>query len=145
VQLRPFETGRDERTFWRVAEAAFEQHFGHTPTPFETWSQEWYAAEDWDPARVLLAERGREVVGELAWIDADPDGYIVSVGVLEAHRGLGIAKALLRRAFVDIAASGFEHATLSVDAENVTGAVQLYRSVGMEPVRESRVFQRNAT
>jgi mycothiol synthase len=142
VHLRTFEPGRDERTFWRVAEAAFEQHFGHAPTPFETWVQEWYAADSWDPARVLLAEQGGEVVGELAWVDADPDGYIVSVGVLEAHRGLGIAQALLRRAFADIETAGFAHATLSVDAENATGAVQLYRSVGMEPVREDRVFQR---
>jgi ribosomal protein S18 acetylase RimI-like enzyme len=145
VQLRPFQTGRDERTFWLVSEAAFEQHFGHAPTPFETWVQEWYASDGWDPARVILAERGGEVVGELAWVDADPDGYIVSVGVLEGHRGLGIAKALLRQAFADISAAGFAHATLSVDAENVTGAVQLYRSVGMETVRESRVFQRKGT
>jgi mycothiol synthase len=141
LALRTFETDRDERTFWEVAETSFEEHFGHAPTPFATWEQEWYASSDWVPSRVLLAEHDGEVVGELAWVDADPDGYIVSLGVLEEHRGRGIAKALLRRAFADIAAAGFAEATLTVDAANVTGAVGLYRSVGMEEVREYVVFQ----
>jgi len=142
VTIRAFQTGRDERTFWRVSEAAFEGHFGMTPSPFESWEGEWYGSDDWNPDRVLLAERDGEVVGELGWVDAMPDGYIASLGVLEAHRGHGIAKALLRRAFTDIAQAGFANATLSVDTENATGAVGLYRSVGMEPVREAHVFER---
>lgn len=142
VTIRTFQTDRDERTFWRVSEAAFEGHFGMTPSPYESWEGEWYRSDDWNPDRVLLAERDGAVVGELGWVDAVPDGYIVSLGVLEAHRGRGIAKALLRRAFTDIAQAGFANATLSVDTENATGAVGLYRGVGMEPVREAHVFER---
>jgi mycothiol synthase len=141
ITIRRFETGRDERTFWRVAEGAFVEHFNHTPTPYVSWEAEWYRSEDWHPERILLADRDGAVVGETAWVDADPDGYIVSVGVLPEHRGRGIARALLRRAFADIATAGFPNATLTVDSENTTGAVELYRSVGMEPIRETHVFR----
>jgi mycothiol synthase len=142
VSIRRFETGRDERTFWEVSEAAFEGHYGHVPSPFESWEGEWYRSDDWDPDQVLLAERDGVVVGSLAWVGSGADGYIASVGVLEAHRGRGIASALLRTAFVDIAAAGFTSATLSVDTENATGAVGLYRSAGMDVVRESHIFER---
>jgi ribosomal protein S18 acetylase RimI-like enzyme len=90
---------------------------------------------------VLLAEHDGVVVGETAWVEAGTDGYIPSVGVLAAYRGRGIGTALLRTAFVRIADAGFANATLSVDSENTTGAVGVYRSVGMEPVRESHVFE----
>jgi mycothiol synthase len=141
VTIRRFQTGRDERTFWEVSETAFEGHYGHVPSPFESWDGEWYRAHDWNPDAVLLAEREGAVVGELAWIEAGDDGYIASVGVLEAHRGRGIGTALLRSAFAEIAHAGHASATLSVDTENATGAVGLYRSVGMEPVRESHIFE----
>ena len=145
VEIRTFESGRDEQAFWRVTEEAFAEHFAHTPVPFESFEAMWYRSGDWDPERILLAERDGDVVAETAWVDAEPDGYIVSVGVLPEHRGRGIAQALLRRAFVDIAAAGLPNATLSVDSENTTGAVQLYRSVGMEPIRETHIFQRDAS
>ena len=145
VTIRTFETGRDERTFWEVSETAFEGHFGHVPSPFDSFEGEWYSSHDWNPDRVLLAERSGAVVGELAWVGQGDDGYIANVGVLEAHRGKGIGTALLRAAFVDIAAAGFANATLGVDTENATGAVGVYRSVGMEPVRESHVFERPAS
>jgi mycothiol synthase len=145
VDVRTFEAGRDERTLWEVEEAAFAEHFGFAPSPFESFEAEWYRAEDWDPSRVLLAEVDGRVVGELAWFDTDPDGYIGNLGVLKEYRRRGIARALLQIAFADIAAAGFERATLSVDTENATGAVAVYRTAGMEPIRESHVFQRTTT
>ena len=141
VRLRTFETGRDERTMWMIEEAAFAEHFGFAPSPYESFEAEWYASEDWDPSRVLLAEVDGTAVGELAWVDAKPDGYIANLGVLKEHRRRGIGVALLRQAFADIAAAGYERATLSVDTGNTTGAVDLYRSVGMEPIREGHTFE----
>jgi mycothiol synthase len=142
VSIRTFETGRDERTLWQLNESAFSEHFGFTPTPYESFESELYAAADWRPERALLAERDGDVVGAVVWVEAGPDGYIPTVGVLAPHRGRGIAQALLRRAFADIAAAGFTGASLHVDSENATGAVELYRKVGMEPIRETLTFQR---
>ena len=142
VHIRTFETGRDERTLWEVEESAFEGHFGFAPSPYESFEAEWYQTSDWDPARVLLAEVDGVVVGELAWVDAAPDGYIANLGVLQEHRRRGIASALLRMAFAHIAAATYERATLTVDTGNTSGAVALYEALGMEPIRESHVFQR---
>jgi mycothiol synthase len=141
VTIRRFEPGRDERTFWEVSDAAFEGHFGHVPTSYESFEADWYRSHDWNPDQVLLAELDGDVVGELAWVEAGDDGYIASVGVLEASRGRGIGTALLHAAFADIAEAGFANATLGVDTENATGAVGVYRSAGMQTVRESHVFQ----
>jgi ribosomal protein S18 acetylase RimI-like enzyme len=143
VLLRAFEAGRDERTLWEVEESAFEGHFGFAPSPYESFDAEWYQSSDWDPSRALLAEVDGVVVGELAWVDAASDGYIYNLGVLKEHRRRGIATALLRTAFAHIAAAKYERATLSVDTGNESGAVELYRALGMEPIRESHVFQRS--
>jgi ribosomal protein S18 acetylase RimI-like enzyme len=142
VAIRRFVEGRDERVFWEVTEAAFAEHFAHSPTPYESFEGEWYNSSDWNADRVLLAETEGEVVGALGWVEASPEGYIPTVGVLPEHRKRGIATALLRRAFADIAAAGFSRAGLSVDAANTTGAVELYRKVGMEPVREALIYER---
>jgi mycothiol synthase len=142
VTIRRFRTGQDERAFWEVTESSFAEHFGHTPTPYESWEGEWYTSSDWHPDRVLLAEVDGEPVGVLAWVAAPPEGYIATLGVLREHRGRGIGTALLRRGFGDIAAAGFSGASLSVDTANATGAVELYRKFGMEPVREALIYER---
>jgi mycothiol synthase len=63
-------------------------------------------------------------------------GWIGDLGVRPALQRRGIGKALLRRALADLSLRGFRLAQLNVDAQNETGAVQLYRSVGMTVHRE---------
>lgn len=145
VTIRRFEPGRDERTWWTVTESAFSETFGFASAPYESWAAEWYETEDWNPSRVLLAEAEGQVVGELAWVDNQTDGYVASLGVLTSHRRRGIGAALLHQAFADMVEQGFGRASLSVDTENTTGAVGLYRNVGLEPIREGHVFERGAT
>jgi mycothiol synthase len=144
ITARTFEPGRDERTFWRVHEEAFEGHFGFVPKPYESFAAEWYESDDWDPSRVLFAEVDGHVVAEVAWIDAGADGYIPSLGVVPAYRRRGIAAALLSRAFDDVAAAGKARATLSVDTENATGAVGVYERAGMRAYRAWHVYERPA-
>ena len=62
-------------------------------------------------------------------------GWVMELGVRKAARGRGIASALLRRSFREIAARGCERAGLGVDAQNETGAVALYEKVGLKQVR----------
>ncbi len=58
------------------------------------------------------------------------EGWIHQLGVRRPWRGRGIATALLRASATAFAAAGLEYATLDVDADNPTGAVRLYESVG---------------
>jgi mycothiol synthase len=57
-----------------------------------------------------------------------------------AFRGRGIGRALLLRAFVDLAGRGYEAVMPDVDAGNETGATRPYEGVGMAVVREWRIM-----
>ncbi|MGI8899567.1 MAG: GNAT family N-acetyltransferase [Nocardioides sp.] len=89
-----------------------------TGTPYEQW---------------LVARVDGAVVGVLRCADrsADGGGWVRNLGVLTAHRGLGIARVLLDRAFATFHARGFTWAGLGVDRANETGAHRLYESAGM--------------
>ena len=131
IEIRGFETGRDERTLYEDHEATFADHWGFVPQPYESFVDLWYRSEDWEPELAYLAIAGEEVVGHAAGLEFETGGYIASIGVLRAWRGRGIAQALLHRAFADLAARGQPEVTLSVDATSPTGAVALYEKVGM--------------
>ncbi len=78
------------------------------------------------------------------WLIAGPDGYvgtvqgvmdrgpigaIQNVGVVPSYRGLGLGRALIRRALQGFQSAGLQRAYLEVTAENAS-AVLLYRAVG---------------
>ena len=73
----------------------------------------------------------------------DGTGWIYELGVRRAWQRRGIGRALLRHSFAMFAADGVGVARLGVDTENVTGALELYRSVGMRQVREWRLFEKH--
>jgi ribosomal protein S18 acetylase RimI-like enzyme len=62
-------------------------------------------------------------------IDRGPIGAIQNVGVVPVYRGLGLGRALVRRALAGFSHAGLRRAYLEVTAENC-GAVRLYREVG---------------
>ena len=138
VTIRAFETGRDERALHEVHEASFADHWGFRPVPYETFEAEMYGAEDWDPSLAHLAEVDGEVVGHVVALSFAGEGYVAILGVVPRWRGRGIAKALLRRAFAELAKRGHREVRLGVDAQNPTGAVALYESVGMIPLSRLR-------
>jgi mycothiol synthase len=142
ITIRTFEIGRDERTFHRVSNDAFAEHWGSTPTPYESFAAQWWGDAESDPPKILLAEEGGRAVGECAWIVFETGGYVASIGVLKDWRGRGIAQALLCRAMADMARLGHRDVFLSVDSENATGAVRLYDKVGMRVRRRSLLFEK---
>jgi mycothiol synthase len=142
IEIRTFETGRDERALYEVHEASFADHWGFVPEPYASFASEWYEADDWTPDLTYLAADGETVVGHLAALEFATRGYIASIGVLPGWRGRGIAQALLGRAFADLAARGHSEVTLGVDAANPTGAVALYEKVGMHVRQEFLTYDR---
>lgn len=138
VIIRAFETGRDERALHEVHEASFADHWGFRPIPYATFEAEMYGAGDWDPSLAHLAEVDGEVVGH--GVSFAGDGNVGILGVVPRWRGRGIAKALLRRAFAELAKRGHQEVRLEVDAQNPTGAVALYESVGMTRYRSYDIF-----
>lgn len=65
-------------------------------------------------------------------------GWCENISTHADWRGRGIAKALIARSLVALRARGLTEAALGVDAENETGALRFYRSMGFaERTRET--------
>jgi mycothiol synthase len=139
VQVRTFRAGQDEQLLYRIDETAFRDHWDHVDRTYEAFAARMYG-ESWDPSLAFLAEVDGEPAGELVAIADVERGYIASVGVIRAFRGRGAAKALLRRAFAELAARGHQRVELSVDATSPTGAVALYEGMGMHVARSYAIF-----
>ena len=98
-------------------------------------------SDNYDPSLWLLARDGDEIAG-ISLCDLDPDeGWIGVLGVRRPWRRRGLATALLYQSFRDIRERGKPRAVLGVDAANPTGATQLYESVGMRILNESRAYR----
>jgi mycothiol synthase len=135
VRLVGFDPDRDSGALF----AAFRAAFPDDPASESEWWRDRCAdpAMPFDPALWFIARQGEEIVGfslgyRRDWKGAR-DGYIGDVGVRPSHRGLGLGFAVLTRSMTAFAAEGLPTATLSVDADNLTGALRLYRKAGMAP------------
>ncbi|WP_338089506.1 GNAT family N-acetyltransferase [Nocardioides lijunqiniae] len=129
----------DLREVHEVLEGAFVDHFNSWAETFDEfmsrlredpghrWDHWWLAeVDDGDgptPVGALIGTHSESANG--------PDGsYVAYIGVLEAARGRGVAKGLLRTVIADAAARGRDRVTLEVDADSSTGADGLYVSMG---------------
>jgi mycothiol synthase len=138
-------TARDEATLrmvHAVRMASFADHWGHVDHAFDEWFAFWscrpsFDPDDWwlltvdgTPAAICLLDDRKASLGQ---------GFVDVLGVLREFRGRGLAKLLLRRAFVHYRDLGRSATLLTVDAANATGAVALYEKVGMSAdlVRET--------
>jgi mycothiol synthase len=138
VTIRRYEEA-DERSLFEVYEASFADHWNFRPTSFERFNEELHG-EDWDPSLVFLAEADGETVGHVVSFLFDTCGYVAMLGVRKPWRGRGIAKALLRQAFAELARRRRQEVRLGVDAQNPHGAVALYESVGMAVCRRYNIY-----
>lgn len=129
----------DLRELHEVLEGAFVDHFNSYEETFEEflhrlredpghrWDHWWLAElNDGDAPRPVGA-----LVGTVSESNSGPDSsYVAYLGVLEAARGRGVAKGLLRTIIADAAARGRDAVGLEVDADSSTGAAGLYTSMG---------------
>ncbi len=132
------------RTVYELDRVAFAEHWGYADYPYPEWiehmtaspsfdpSDWWLATVDGVPAGICLLSNSRAELGE---------GYVGILGVLKEFRGRGIARLLLRRAFVHYRELGRRAIALGVDATNTTGAVALYEKVGMRPALVFEVYE----
>lgn len=61
-------------------------------------------------------------------------GAIQNLGIIPAHRGIGLGTSLLFRCLRGFREAGLRHVYLEVTAQN-TGAVRLYRRLGFQTVK----------
>jgi len=126
----------------RVAHnAAFTGHHPNfTPWTEATWKQWVTDSRSFRPAlsRLVVRTGTDDIVGYVQTNEFDAylqatgrrEAYVGKVGVLEEHRGRGIAGALLGHCLVAYRDAGFDEASLDVDSENPTGALGVYERAG---------------
>ena len=142
--IRPVAGEADLRTLHTIATTSFAEHFDFHPLAYDAWREQLSAATE-DPSQWLLAEVDGIAVGFARGSDryaSEGLGYVASIGVLAAHRRLGIAAALLRTRFTDDARRGRRATLLHVDAANTTGATRVYEAAGMRVDQEYVWFHR---
>ncbi len=132
----------DERLLEQHAEVKFRSFLGEVDAYVFPCLGDRYGC------RRLMSEIRRKpgFLPEATWMIACPEGYvgtvqgvqdygpigaIQNVGVIPSYRGLGLGRALVRRALAGFCQVGLHRAYLEVTAENAA-AVQLYRQVGFK-------------
>jgi ribosomal protein S18 acetylase RimI-like enzyme len=109
--------------------------------PHDEWVAFMTDHDDFDPALWFLAERGGDLVGcALHWKPLQSDGWVKDLVVRVDERGAGLGKALLHQGFRAYAERGAARVGLKVDANNPTGARQLYERVGFVTDRRYEIW-----
>jgi mycothiol synthase len=146
VTARPYRPATDGDAVFAAYRAAFQDHWGsESPDPVRWWwdlrdsPDSGYEPELWTVAEAIGGIVGF-VMGRLRGNGSTAEGYVSVLGVVPGHRGSGIGRALLNHQLAQFSTRGLRRATLDVDVDNVTTALDLYRSVGMVPVPNFTVW-----
>jgi ribosomal protein S18 acetylase RimI-like enzyme len=144
VEIVPLtDAAADLHAMHGVVDAAFLDHFNHASTPFDEWLSRTSTVGLTDRSLWWLAYLdGRPASGLMAKL-VPSGGYIDTLGTLREHRGSGLGRALVLTAFAGLHARGARKVTLGVDVDNATGALELYRSLGMAALIEGLLYELN--
>ena len=138
LEIRPV-TPDQHRAIFEADDEAFQDHFEHRPATegdfIATFSQ-----PDLDTSLWRIGWDGDEVAGGVMtfiWKEENEAlgvqrAWLESVFTRRQWRRRGLARALIGATLVELRARGIEEALLGVDAENPTGALQLYEGLGFE-------------
>ena len=150
IVLKPFDLERDAKAVYLADQDAFRDHFGFMEEPFEEGFQNFLhhftQHESYDPDLWFIAWDGDEIAATCLckkWAEDDKNtGYISSLGVRRQWRKKGLGTALLYKAFSAFYERGKRKVSLIVDSESLTGALDLYKRVGMHINRHYISFEK---
>jgi len=134
--LRPW-AERDDRAIWAASEEAFADHWGNKPESFELFEHRIHSGR-LNRERSYIAWDGNEIAGGVlnemgpaaAARRGQNRGWVGLLFVRRTWRKHGLGRALLVASLLKAREMGHAAVGLNVDAENLTGAVRLYESVG---------------
>jgi mycothiol synthase len=144
--------GDDDIPRWVDAfNQSFIDHWDFHPLT-EEQARHWLSSTKYIPEGNLIAEAADGTLAAfcLCWIDPDDnarnarsEGWISDLGTRRGHRKIGLGRAMLLAGMHWLKAQGLDTARLGVDAENPSGALRLYESVGFT-VRHKTAMYRKA-
>ncbi len=138
IEMRPVQP-EHYRAIFEADVEAFTEHWGwvdrsdaayrrflEDPTfQPELWTIAWDGDRIAGQVRAYIIDEDNERLGVLR-------GWTENISVLAPWRGRGIARALMAASMRLQRERGMAESALTVDAQNETGALQLYRSMGFE-------------
>lgn len=132
----PFEPERHAGQVHALLVEAYSRG-GGTVEPFAIWWPSLRGDSEYDPALVFIAADGAgEVLGVAqCWTSA----FVKDLAVAPSMRRQGLGSALLHHAFRVFRERGAGEIALKVDADNPSGALRLYLSLGFEEVEAYRL------
>jgi mycothiol synthase len=132
--IREFVRERDDRATYGVIKTAFAEW----PDPevegtFEDWAGETFERPSFQPEHIGTVVHGEAIVGVAAMVREEASLWVAQLAVDRAHRGRGLARALLVHSFATAWRAGLRNVGLATDSR--TGARGLYEHVGMRVTR----------
>ena len=147
LEVRPYQP-EHLRKIWEASNEAFKDHWGYIAEPWEEYERLQHDSS-FDPTLWRVAWEGNRVVGMvLSFINKTrmPNtGGSAATPRISAYAGSGasgVARALIALSLQAIKARGMTEAALGVDAENISGALGLYESMGYRMVRRSTIYRK---
>ena len=137
------------RAIWDAHQEAFEDHWGASQRSEEDWL-EFSSNPHLDPSLWRIAWDGDQVAGQVrSFINAEENrryghrrGWVEHISVRRPWRRRGVARALIAASFPLLRARGMTEGALHVDAENPSGALLLYESMGFREVSRDTVYRK---
>jgi mycothiol synthase len=148
LEVRPVRA-EDHRAIWDADVEAFRDHRDpgeRTEADFVSW----FGQPNLDTSLWEVAWDGDEVAGSVmnfVWPEENAAlglsrGWLEHVSVRRPWRKRGLASALMTRSMRRFRDLGLAEAALGADAENLSGAVRLYESLGFRRIRTAANYRK---
>lgn len=153
LELRPADRHNRPllRAIWEASEEAFRDHWGSRPvteqdfqrlldqpnTDPDLWQVAWDTATNQIAGvsmNIVLTDENAAFGRQRGWVD--------DLSVRRPYRRQGLGRALLLRSLYALRARGMAEVGLGVDAQNPTGALRLYESVGFQTFQHSLALRK---
>ncbi len=145
LRIEAFDEG-DALAFHESLEDAWQDHWGHSPRPFELFRERMMGSPRYDPTLWTVVRAGDEIVaGTICEAEYYEMGWVRSLFVRRPWRRHGLGMALLQNAFRQFHERGERRVGLGVDADSLTGATRLYERAGMRVVETTTVYRKELT
>ena len=131
---------------------AFRDHWGYSPA-YDLTVEKFLTNPTFDPTLWRVAWDGEQVAGMvLSYIDRKQNaeynrlrGWTEDIAVRRPWRNRGLARALIVLSLHALKERCMSEAALTVDPDNLTGALRLYESVGFRPVKRFSLYHKPLT
>lgn len=140
--LRQVNGEQDAQPWVELHNQSFIDHWNHHDLTLENYKY-WLTDPDYRPELdlIAIAPDGTFAAYCYCYISSEDnertgrnEGWIAMLGTRRGFRRIGLGRAMLLAGMHQLKVAGVEEALLGVDAENPSGAKQLYESVGFRQV-----------